>query len=327
MKTKNSGVVLLLGAMSFAASMTVMAGSIESDPIDLALAGGGGLMDAGLLKLSAYTEMPIYGKKSLMCKEVVGPNTKYNPDSLDSQNVLIPRDYAIFSKLKLELDKEGGPTEAYMAKKNNLMQNVQVTVAQPPKHGTLLPVQVNQSKGFFFMAEQGYFGLDKIVFSVKFNDGQTVLLTTVVSVVGNPSHNSQDPCPATPSEYQEWRQKNPEEIKRNWEGLNETLNESGQDYVADDSGAWGLIGWATGQQEVTDQFVWNNADPLATVLANASLSFAGFADLAGGALINGSNQWGQTRLIHKSNWEDGYSQTPPHGHGDRKSEKFVINRT
>ena len=35
MKTKNSGVVLLLGAMSFAASMTVMAGSIESDPIDL----------------------------------------------------------------------------------------------------------------------------------------------------------------------------------------------------------------------------------------------------------------------------------------------------
>ena len=35
MKTKNSGVVLLLGALSFAASMTVMAGSIESDPIDL----------------------------------------------------------------------------------------------------------------------------------------------------------------------------------------------------------------------------------------------------------------------------------------------------
>jgi hypothetical protein len=34
MKTKNSGVVLLLGAMSFAASMTVMAGSIESDSID-----------------------------------------------------------------------------------------------------------------------------------------------------------------------------------------------------------------------------------------------------------------------------------------------------
>ena len=34
MKSKNSGVVLLLGSMSLAASMTVMAGSIGSDPID-----------------------------------------------------------------------------------------------------------------------------------------------------------------------------------------------------------------------------------------------------------------------------------------------------
>ena len=39
MKTKNSGVVLLLGALSFAASMTVMAGSIESDPIDFPITG------------------------------------------------------------------------------------------------------------------------------------------------------------------------------------------------------------------------------------------------------------------------------------------------
>lgn len=220
MTGKTLSVALLLSVLGF------VAGAAASENLS-GLAGNRGLSPiiTGFLDVSANTSKPIYGKKPLICSEVIGPDTNYEPNNLNGLNVLTPEHYAIHSILKLELDKTEGPTAAYLAKYESLMKDVEVTVVQPPKHGKLLPVQVSDDKvykGFFFMAEQGYFGRDKIVFSVKYGNGQTVLLTNIVSVVDAlvtdrfslESERAQDPCSTTPSEYKEMRQKNIDEITR-----------------------------------------------------------------------------------------------------------------
>ena len=207
-----------------------------------------------------YTD---YGKKPLVCSEVIGPNTKYNPGSLDSRNVFRPELDAIHFVLELTKEEKrmdaylgGGDLEKYnkllrsvQDKYNYLLENSHVSVFQPPKHGKLLPVQVSDDrvyKGYFYMAEQGYFGRDKIIFSVIFGNGETVILTNDVSVVDYPSvhrFNLDDPrasapCSTTPSDYKEMRQRDFEDIKRRWEELNESQNENEQinsfaDYFSD----------------------------------------------------------------------------------------------
>ena len=190
-----------------------------SDASILLAANQYGVDDANQFVLAAATSL-VYDKKADGCSEVIGPNTKYvpAPDNLDSHNILRPELGAVYSFVKdpLVFDK---------AEYDSLMKDVQVSVVAPPKHGKLLPVQVNESKGYFYMAEPGYFGVDKVVFSIKFGNGKTILLNNFVSVVGSPSEGDQiNACPDTPTHYQ-WMREHLPEIKKAWEDSNQSTND------------------------------------------------------------------------------------------------------
>lgn len=161
--------------------------------------------------LAAATSL-VYDKKGETCKEVVGPNTKYEPNNLGNYNVISPELDAVYSFVK-------DPMVYDKAEFDDLLKGVQVSVVVPPKHGKLLPVKVNESKGYFYMAEQGYFGVDKVVFNIRFGNGKTILLNNIVSVVGMPSMGAQiNACPDTPANYH-WMREHYPEIKKAWEDM------------------------------------------------------------------------------------------------------------
>ena len=183
--------------------------------------------DVGILRETALSTIPVYGEKAQMCSEVIGPNVNYNASNLGGHNVLTPELFAIHSILKLVREEpSGNPSKAYMEQYKRLLENVQVVVVSSPLRGKLLPVENDGYHGFFYMAEQRYFGRDKIVFSVKFSNGKTVLLTNEVSVVDTPmsgrfnldAKRIDQPCSTTPTEYKEMRQKDFDDIKRRPKG-------------------------------------------------------------------------------------------------------------
>jgi hypothetical protein len=162
-----------------------------------------------------------FDKKGGACKEVVGPNTKYEPNNLSNFNVISPEFDAIYSFVK-------NPAVYNKAEFDGLMNGVQVAVVVSPKHGKLMPVQVTDDKiykGYFYMAEPGYFGVDKVVFSIKFGNGKTILLNNLVSVVGSPSMGEPiNACPDTSSNYQ-WMRDHKQEIKKAWQDFTGSKNE------------------------------------------------------------------------------------------------------
>ncbi len=161
-----------------------------------------------------------YDKTAHVCNEVIGPNTKYTPkpESLSSRNILRPEFEAIYSFVPDPSSVAGGSLYERM------MKGVEISVVQQPKYGKLLPVQVGEHKGFFYMADEGFFGRDKTVFGITYANGKRILLTNEVSVVGTPSQYGHTvPCTETPADYK-WMRDHLPEIKKVWEEMNESAN-------------------------------------------------------------------------------------------------------
>ncbi len=93
------------------------------------------------------------------------------------------------------------------------MQGAQASVISNPKHGKLLPVKENEERGFFYLADKGYIGRDKVKFLVEFGTGQKVVLNNRISVVSVPQENRMSleddrfslPCTTTAAEYRKMR--------------------------------------------------------------------------------------------------------------------------
>ena len=246
MKTKNSGVVLLLGAMSFAASMTVMAGSIESDPIDSGQ------------QIAAKNEH-VLG----VCDIVnVNGNGQVSASPMTLAN-------AYFRTHDATID----PGTA------------KVTIFQQPKYGSLEPDSRGDWRYAKYIPNDGYLGDDSFVMQVE-GSGYTVKLKYFIAVTEDKGMTL-NPNPVCKGQI--WK-------------------------ISKDTNGNSILTVVNFPSSTTSTSAANTTT-LASTLGSSVLS-----NLA-------TQSMGSARLIHKSNWEDGYSQTPPHGHGDRKSEKFVINRT
>ena len=256
MKTKNSGVVLLLGAMSFAASMTVMAGSIESDPID---------------------SHAIYLAANAVSDQVTGaaPVNKLGVcHAINGLDDIFPTSDA--ARYFANIKHQNFVFDYYPD--GSVRKDISIRILEQPKHGKLVqnePEAEDIGKySYKYIPDENYSGYDKFVMEASAG-GNIVQIYYMMSVSlpGEPTYtlddngNKVDDLSRCPRPY--WK-------------ISAILNSGGTNTIT-----------SVEYQSPTTS----------------------------------TNQWGQTRLIHKSNWEDGYSQTPPHGHGDRKSEKFVNNRT
>lgn len=203
-------------------------------PIVLALLAGQAIADRGvfssaldvtepLLLATAATAPVRFGQAQpiRLCSQVYSPNTNYDPHSLDSLNVLTPQDSVIYAILKLRRDQESGnPTEASQNKYHSMLNDVQLSVVTPPGHGKLLKVQAGNTPGYFYMADQGYFGRDSIKFKITYGNGTTVAVIQDLNVIDLPTADAPDaPCATKPAEYRKLRAQDFEESKKLWKEL------------------------------------------------------------------------------------------------------------
>ncbi len=207
-------------------------------PIVLALLAGQAIADRGvfssaldvtepLLLATAATAPVRFGQAQpiRLCSQVYSPNTNYDPRSLASFNVLTPQDWAIYAILKLRRNPvTGNPTEEFLKKHHSMLNGALLTVVTPPAHGKLLPVNVEDSSGsssgYFYMADQGYFGRDSIKFKITYGNGTTVAVIQDLNVIDLPTADAPDaPCATKPAEYRKLRAQDFEESKKLWKEL------------------------------------------------------------------------------------------------------------
>lgn len=165
-----------------------------------------------------------YDIKLKVCGDVVGPNTKYRPDDYGSINVISPLTDVVTRIYRPTSEEENLPASpVYKQRMAELRRDAVITVVQQPKHGKLLPVKSGTNNGYFYLANRGYFGKDKAVFSVKLNDGRTVQLERGISVIE--TLPSGDPCSTTEKEFRDLLKRDWDEFKRDWDTRNISRNE------------------------------------------------------------------------------------------------------
>ena len=164
MKAKNGGAALLLGAMSFAASMTVMAGSIESDPIDF--------------QSDPIDFQPDYILK--VCTEPVSTgSTRYVANSVSPafglKNYLQNRD-------KHYVD----------------LAAIKITLLEGTKHGEIVSGIADYARSsYLYNPTEGYAGKDKATFMAEFEGKRYKIIVELHVFDVAPSENNSDTnsCP------------------------------------------------------------------------------------------------------------------------------------